>query len=411
MRSQPQFVLREMLMTHRTAIAVAAILELILGPVGRPSDALADAMVAGAQSAKPAASAAAMAAYRRALAEYNTIHGAYVAAASAYWSSIANKRKARFAKRARHESLTVDDYVLTQPPVYTGPPRPVDPSAPKAATPSPPPVPVVADFVDAAMQEYKFAPRQPQNELEFKRAYAATAAAAGLTKDQVVRVYAFEATGNGTYDVQAGLEYNRPGARAITTALGYNQLLATNSVELMAESGDKFVATLEARARGLPQEDRAALENTIAVVRAMIAFARSVPDDWAQHELLAKTPKGLAIHAMNLDLDVGPLLQTQKLLDSLLFARRKGYGATLGAAELEMMNLTGDGNGFDMLTMPSDWRNQVPTANFFQPGGYSDNPVAQRNSLAATLIAATDAVMDEETQKQGAKDLAALFPN
>ena len=31
-----------------------------------------------------------------------------------------------------------------------------------------------------------------------------------------------------------------------------------------------------------------------------------------------------------------------------------------------MMNLTGDGNGFDMVTMPADWRDKVPTANFFQ---------------------------------------------
>lgn len=352
-----------------------------------------------------------MAAYRKALAEYEAIHGAYVTAASAYWSSIASKRKERFAKRARHESLTADDYVLTQPPVYAGPPKPVDPAAPKAKTPPSPPVPVVRDFLTAAMAEYKFVPRRPASELEFKRAYAEAAAAAGLTRHQAVRVYAFEATGNGTYDVEAGLEYKKPGAHAITTALGYNQLLATNSVELMAESGAKFVASLEAKASALPEKDRAALERTIVVLRKMIAFARSVPDDWGRHEALAKTRKGLAIHAMNLDLDVGPLLQTEKLLDSIVYARRKGYDATLSAAELEMMNLTGDGNGFDMVMMPPDLRRQIPTANFFQRGGYSDNPVARRNNVVATLVGATDAVMDKESAKQGAQDLAALFPN
>jgi hypothetical protein len=61
-----------------------------------------------------------------------------------------------------------------------------------------------------------------------------------------------------------------------------------------------------ARAR---RDQRSRLEGTIAVVEAMIAFSRSVPDDWNQHLVLANTPKGLAIHAMNLDLDVGPLLQ------------------------------------------------------------------------------------------------------
>ena len=53
-----------------------------------------------------------------------------------------------------------------------------------------------------------------------------------------------------------------------------------------------------------------------------------------------------------LDIDIGPLLQVQKLVDSLRFARAKGYTAPLAAAELEVMNLTGDGNGFDIVTMP-----------------------------------------------------------
>jgi hypothetical protein len=35
-----------------------------------------------------------------------------------------------------------------------------------------------------------------------------------------------------------------------------------------------------------------------------------------------------------------------------------------------------------MITMPHAWRDQVPTANFFQRGGYRDNPVAQRNNVS-----------------------------
>ena len=112
-------------------------------------------------------------------------------------------------------------------------------------------VPVVADFLAAAWEEFKFAPRQPQSEAEFKRAYARVALAAGLGKQQIVRIYSFEAGGNGGYDVQAGLEHDKS-ARAITTALGYNQLLATNSVEVVAESGPHFVKALAARAAALP---------------------------------------------------------------------------------------------------------------------------------------------------------------
>jgi hypothetical protein len=354
--------------------------------------------------------AAAMAQYLQELREYANAQQTYTAASQAYWASIAQKRKLRTSKRANSEELTIDDYILTQPPVYSGPPQPINPSVPKERVPPAPAfVPVVGDFLAAAAQEFHFSPRKPQNEIEFKRAYARAAAAAGLTKDQVVRIYGFEATGNGTYDVQAGLEYNKPGEHAVSTALGYNQLLATNSVELMAEQGSQFLETLNDRAAQLLGDQKESFQSKIAIVQEMINFSTSVPDDWSQHEILAGTVKGLGIHAMNLDLDVGPLLQTQKLLDSVLFARAKGLTATLSAAELEMMNLTGDGNGFDMVTMPSSWRGQVPTANFFQPHGYEDNPVAQRNNVVASLIAATDAQMDEEVQKQGAKDLAEAF--
>jgi len=92
-----------------------------------------------------------------------------------------------------------------------------------------------------------------------------------------------------------------------------------------------------------------------------------------------------------------------------VFARRKGYRAELTAAELEMMNLTGDGNGLDMVMMPAALRERVPTANFFQRGGYHRNPVAIRHNVVARLMAATDARMDNQVKLPGARDLAAAF--
>lgn len=364
---------------------------------------------AAGSSAVPSADlAAAMAQYHRALAEYLEARQLYAAVAEAYWREIAEKRHLRTSKRANHQAISLDDYVLTQPPIYSGPARPRNPLLPEE-NPSPPPyVPVVADFLADAQREFKFVPRLPHSESEFKRAYARAALAAGLTRDEIVRIYGFEAGGNGDYDVQAGLEYNKK-ARAITTALGYNQLLATNTIEIVAEKGNQFVRRLSLRAAEIPDGDRRLLDSKIAVLRKMVSYSTSVPDAWSEHEMLANTPKGLAIHAMNLDLDLGPLLQTQKLLDSVVFARRKGYDRTLTAAELEMMNLTGDGNGFDMVTLPAEWRDKVPTANFFQRRGYQDNPVAQRNNVVSRLIAATDARMDEESRKPGARELAAAL--
>ena len=331
----------------------------------------------------------------------------YAAAASAYWHEIAAKRQLRNAKRARGEALSLDDYVLTQPPVYSGPPKPRNPVKPEVP-PRPVYVPVVADFLCRRGTGIQVRAATAAKRRSVQARLRQDGAGGRPDPEQVVRIYGFEATGNGSYDVEAGREYNKH-ARAITTALGYNQLLATNTVEIVAEDGNHFLGDLQARDAQLPSDQKWALANKIEVLRRMIAFARSVPDAWGQHEILANTEKGLGVHALNLDLDVGPLLQTQKLLDSIVFARRKGFARTLSAAELEMMNLTGDGNGFDMVTMPLAWRDKVPTANFFQPSGYADNPVAQRNNVVAKLIAATNARMDEESKKPGAEELAALL--
>jgi hypothetical protein len=344
-----------------------------------------------------------MADYRARLWAYSAAREAYQQRAGPYWVAVKAKRAERLAKRRAHRNIVREDYVLTQPPEYTGPKKPVDPSA------TAPEVPVAADFLRHAAEEFDFTPERPTSEIAFKRAYAHVAAQAGLTRDQAVRIYGFEATGSGTYTVQAGLEYDKPGAMPITTALGYNQLLATNTVEIVAEKGNQFVKRLTARAAELPDGERQAFDDKIAVLRKMVSFSTSVPDAWGEHERLANTSKGLGIHAINLDIDLGPLLQTQKLLDSVIFARRKGYEGTLTAADLEMMNLTGDGNGFDMVTLPAEWRGKVPTANFFQRSGYLDNPVAQRNNVVGKLIAATDARMDEESKKAGARELAAAL--
>jgi hypothetical protein len=371
-----------------------------------PPAATADAM---AQAASPQA----IAEYRRKLKEYLDARAAFEQEAGAYWSSIADKRRGRNAKRRDHQSIALDDYVLTQPPVYSGPKRPIDPS-PSPSEPEEPrrerkAIPVVADLLKAAAEHFQFVPQRPANEVDFKRAYARVASAAGLTREQAVRVYSFETGGNGNHDMQSGLSASRPGSRAISTAIGYNQLLTTNTVELLAEQGGEFVRALTDKAAQLSGASRQAMDRKIAVLKRMVAYARSVPDEWAQHEKIGDTPQGWALHAMVLDIDVGPLLQTHKLLTSVIFARAKGFSHPLTAAELEMMNLTGDGTGLDMVTMPQAMREQVPTSNFFQRGGYERNPVAIRNNTVAKLLAVTDARMDSNGNLPGAKELAAAF--
>ena len=357
-----------------------------------------------------AASPQAIADYRRKLREYEQARAAFEEEAGAYWSAISEKRKGRNAKRRERQTIALNDYVLTQPPLYNGPKRPVNPEPEEEKPPRErKPLPVVADFLKAAADHFQFVPQRPAAEVDFKRAYARYALAAGLTREQAVRVYSFETGGNGNYDMQSGLSASRPGSRAISTAIGYNQLLTTNSVELLAEQGHELIRELTARAANLSGPPRKAMDHKLAVLKKMVAFSRTVPDTWSEHEKLANTPQGWAVHAMVLDIDVGPMLQTHKLLTSVIFARAKGYNRPLSAAELEMMNLTGDGTGLDMVTMPQAMREQVPTSNFFQRGGYERNPVAIRHNTVAKLLAVTDERMDFNSSKPGARELAAAF--
>src|SRR6266508_204536 len=139
--------------------------------------------------------------YQQKLEEYTRAHQEFDDEARAYWKSIAEKRRTRNDKRRNNQEIMIDDYVLTQPPVYSGPPKPVDPSAvvPEIVPEPKKYVPVVADFLKAAVEQFNFVPQRPQSEIEYKRAYAKVAAAAGLTKEQVVPIHGFESGGNGKY--------------------------------------------------------------------------------------------------------------------------------------------------------------------------------------------------------------------
>src|SRR5882672_9809205 len=124
--------------------------------------------------------------YRRKLKEYQEARAAFEEQAGPYWASISEKRRGRNAKRRERQPITLDDYVLTHPPLYTGPKRPVDPAPEPSERPERKPIPVVADLVKAAAEEFQFAPQRPATEVEFKRTYARYALASGLTPEQAV---------------------------------------------------------------------------------------------------------------------------------------------------------------------------------------------------------------------------------
>jgi hypothetical protein len=386
----------------RTGVCVALAAALLAAAPGSAPDAWGEPEAKPAKAVKPKAS----------IEQYQRAKAAYEKQLDAYWDDITAKRRIRIAKRRDKQQVVLEDYVLTQPPVYSGPPRPAGMPAPRREPKDVklPPIPRVADFIAAAAEHYKFTPHRPDSDLEFKRAYARVALEAGLTEEQAVRIYAFETGGNGTYDVQAGLTHPKKGSKPISPAVGYNQLLSTNTIGLLAAKGDDFVKVLKVRAAALDDDARKTMERKLDALGRMIAHTKTVPYAWAAHDKMAKfTRQGYGIHAAIFDRDVGPLLQTQKLLDSVLFAKRNGRAEPLTGAELELMNFTGDGNGFDMVMMPLEFRDKVPTSNFFQPRGYSRNPIAKRTGTVAVLIASIDAKMDRASQLPGAQELAAAF--
>ena len=341
--------------------------------------------------------------------EWKAARTAHDKIADAYWADIERKKDQRREKRRLSQLYAPADFVMTHPPKYTGPELPAD-IARIIAGPKPPPEPEkeiasVADFLANAKEHFGFVPT-PTTEPDFKRRYAEEALGIGLTKSQVVRIYALETGGNGTYDMQAGIHPISRQGRPISTALGYAQLLAANTVDEIVRHGDDFHRRLLGYAASAAVSNVRAreLQNKAAILKRMIAHARSVPDEWSQHVKLASTPKGMALHTLNLDADIGPWLQVRKLSGLKDFAGKNGRDR-LAPNEIELMNLAGPRSGLDMLDPAVA---DVPTANFFQRGGYERNSVV-RQRTCAELLKALNERMDANERNPGAMEFARVF--
>lgn len=334
------------------------------------------------------------------------------AALNGYWRQIDRKRQIRRKKKRARRALTSQDYVSKFPPKYNGPALPKRLLArwrQFQAKDAPPrkkrdPLPGVADYLASAKRHYNFTPERIP-EREFKRRYALEALRYGLTKEQVVRVFALETGGNGTADMQAGIHPITKRGRPISSALGYAQLLAANSINVMAKHGPKFVARLERKMkRERVEARRRVLADKLRALRAMLRTAKSIPYKWSRQRALARTSRGRGLHPLNIDGDIGPWMQVIKLADIKNLAARRGK-PNIESAELELMNLAGPGTGLEMMRQAGL---DKPTANFFSRRAYYRNSIV-RGRTSSGLIKALAKRMDQNMKKKGSREFLAVF--
>ncbi|MFA9472987.1 MAG: hypothetical protein ACERJ2_00280 [Filomicrobium sp.] len=333
----------------------------------------------------------------------------------AFWAKVNRKRNERRKKKRRRAVLRSTDYVNAHPPKYEGPMLPkslakawskyLKDGEKKKPAKKRTELPGIPDYLRASKKYYGFVPERIP-EREFKRRYAREALRLGLNSDQVVRVYALETSGLGTADMQAGIHPIRRTGRPISSALGYAQLLAANSINELQKHGRTFLRRLQALAQepNLSSNRRTALKNKIAALQRMIARVNRVPKRWSSHQAFARTGPGMGVHPINIDGDIGPWLQVIKLKGVHDIARRAGR-PDISPTELELMNLAGPGTGLEMMTSVGLG---MSTVNFFSRRGYERNTIV-RGRTSRELLVKLGKRMDVNVRNSGAKEFYEVF--
>jgi hypothetical protein len=211
------------------------------------------------------------------------------------------------------------------------------------------------------------------DEGDFKARYVSEALRVGrqvgfdtsTTKDLVRRIYAFEAGGWGTADTLSGMresmmspesQHQRETLTPASSAVGYNQVIRPTTLHILHRASEKISDRLEQLAEHAPSEERRqALQEKATLVRgvttAMDKAAAGLPDapklydnngapTWKLYAKLVSTDSvvgaGLtgrqmsnAIHALNLDKDIGPLIQAENLRMLMEFAQQNNIRTML----------------------------------------------------------------------------------
>ncbi|MEO1066971.1 MAG: hypothetical protein AAFW47_06295, partial [Pseudomonadota bacterium] len=337
-----------------------------------------------------AATQAQLNAYKRDLAAYRAARAQFASKEKAYWAEISRKKQIRADRRRAGKSIKRKHYVLSQPPKYAGPKRPrhPDPGPIVKKKRKPSTLPNAKKLRASIKDLYGFNP-QGSAERDFKKAYAREAKLYGISAEQVIGVYALETGGKGPFDLVSGeaIQRNKKcklvkrGGRPLSTALGYFQLLNANTSSTVAVNArgpkeKRFANRLRAQAAREDGKRRKELrakadlmDRVVKDMKKAISRIGGKKNNWSEYRKLGKTKLGYAVHALNLDVDIGPMIQMAKLAVVRDYARKKGL-RNLSSDRLELMNLVGYPRGALMLEAVGL---DVPTANFVKANEIAAN--------------------------------------
>jgi hypothetical protein len=190
-------------------------------------------------------------------------------------------------------------------------------------------------------------------ELEFKRKYAAETVHLGKEFDFdknkmanfVKSVYAFEGGGWGTYDTLSGMPQQitddsendaRLKFHPSSEAIGYNQIMIQETVADVIQHGGAISARLNELA--LQEPDRANVLHSKAQlieglhdILAHKSTPSNVPPNRAAAYYTSENRIEQAAEALNLDGDIGPVIQSQELYYLLKFAKDNKFDDYLTA--------------------------------------------------------------------------------
>jgi hypothetical protein len=327
-----------------------------------------------------------------------TSYAAFQRNSNAYWHKV---------DLAKHKHTLIAEF----PPVFVKPDAPIVPPPPETdLLNSKGTLPTLNDMTTASKELTRFAfgdKKQPNfdlsviDETEFKRRYTNEAVRVGQengfdkthVQTIVQGIYSFEDGGWGTHDTLSGMPSalvadDPPGTTAISdmradyhpksTGVGYNQLLRATTMRNLDQHSADIVAGLKQDAEKEParrdillakadlvEHVKAAMDKELKLMghnkggKHASAYLSSdgVATDLLYHTFAnasAKTSFGApasevanAIHALNLDGDIGPIIQAQELSGLLSYAHSENFEQLLTN---EVNKITSRASAYDALS-------------------------------------------------------------